>query len=109
MKKALIIGAGGFVGGYLAECLQDEFDMEVHATKLPDTQTQEDLSFLGERVYELDILNKSDIVELLYAVRPDYIFHLAAQSSVSVAWKNPTPTGLQWWSSTPRSARVLPL
>ena len=69
MKKALIIGAGGFVGGYLAECLQDEFDMEVHATKLPDTQTQEDLSFLGERVYELDILNKSDIVELLYAVR----------------------------------------
>lgn len=92
MKKALIIGAGGFVGGYLAECLQDEFDMEVHATKLPDTQTQEDLSFLGERVYELDILNKSDIVELLYAVRPDYIFHLAAQSSVSVAWKNPTLT-----------------
>ena len=92
MKKALIIGAGGFVGGYLAECLQDEFDMEVHATKLPDTQTQEDLSFLGERVYELDILNKNDIVELLYAVRPDYIFHLAAQSSVSVAWKNPTLT-----------------
>lgn len=92
MKKALIIGAGGFVGGYLAECLQDEFDMEVHATKLPATQTQEDLSFLGERVYELDILNKSDIVELLYAVRPDYIFHLAAQSSVSVAWKNPTLT-----------------
>ncbi len=92
MKKALIIGAGGFVGGYLAECLHDEFDMGVHATKLPDTQTQEDLSFLGERVYELDILNKSDIVELLYAVRPDYIFHLAAQSSVSVAWKNPTLT-----------------
>lgn len=92
MKKALIIGAGGFVGGYLAECLQDEFDMEVHATKLPATQTQEDLSFLGERVYELDILNKNDIVELLYAVRPDYIFHLAAQSSVSVAWKNPTLT-----------------
>ena len=43
-------------------------------------------------LYELDILNKSDIVELLYAVRPDYIFHLAAQSSVSVAWKNPTLT-----------------
>ena len=67
MKKALIIGAGGFVGSYLAECLQNEFGMEVHATKLPGTQTQEDLLFLGDRVYELDILNKNDIVELLFA------------------------------------------
>ena len=92
MKKALIVGAGGFVGGYLAECLRNEFDMEVHATKLPNTQTQEDLSFLGQHVYGLDILNKKDIVELLYAVRPDYIYHLAAQSSVSVAWKEPAMT-----------------
>ena len=49
MKKALIIGAGGFVGSYLAECLQNEFGMEVHATKLPGTQTQEDLLFLGDK------------------------------------------------------------
>ena len=91
MKKALIIGAGGFVGSYLAECLQNEFGMEVHA-KLPGTQTQEDLLFLGDRVYELDILNKNDIVELLFAVRPDYIYHLAAQSSVSIAWKEPALT-----------------
>ena len=86
MKKALIIGAGGFVGSYLADCLQNEFGMEVYATKLPGTQTQDELLFLGERIYELDILNKNDIVELLFAVRPDYIYHLAAQSSVSVAW-----------------------
>lgn len=92
MKKALIIGAGGFVGGYLAMCLQNEFDMEVHATKLPNVKTQEDLSFLGGRVYGLDILNKEDIVNLLYTVRPDYIIHLAAQSSVSVAWKQPSLT-----------------
>lgn len=92
MKKALIIGAGGFVGGYLAACLQNEFDMEVHATKLPNVKTQEDLSFLDGRVYGLDILNKEDIVNLLYTVRPDYIIHLAAQSSVSVAWKQPSLT-----------------
>ncbi len=92
MKKALIIGAGGFVGGYLAQCLQDEFNMEVYATKLANTQTQEDLSFIEPRIYDLDILNRNDIVELLYAIRPDYIFHLAAQSSVSEAWKNPALT-----------------
>lgn len=92
MKKALIIGAGGFVGGYLARCLQDEFDMEVHATKLPGVETLEDISFLGDRIYDLDILVKEDIAELFFSIRPDYIFHLAAQSSVSAAWKNPTLT-----------------
>ena len=29
---------------------------------------------------------------MLETVRPDYIFHLAAQSSVSVSWKNPALT-----------------
>ena len=76
----------------MAQSLQDEFHMEVYATKLANTQTQEDLSFIEPRIYDLDILNKNDIVELLYAIRPDYIFHLAAQSSVSEAWKNPALT-----------------
>lgn len=88
MKKALIIGAGGFVGSYLIDCLHDEFHMEVYATKLKDTE----LSHPSAQVYDLDILSKDDIVELLYNIRPDYIFHLAAQSSVSVAWKNPMMT-----------------
>lgn len=88
MKKALIIGAGGFVGSYLIDCLHDEFHMEVYATKLKGTE----FSHPSASVYELDILSKEDIVELLYNIRPDYIFHLAAQSSVSVAWKNPMMT-----------------
>lgn len=88
MKKALIIGAGGFVGSYLIDCLHDEFQMDVYATKLKGTE----LSHPSAQVYDLDILSKDDIVELLYNIRPDYIFHLAAQSSVSVAWKNPMMT-----------------
>lgn len=89
MSKALIIGAAGFVGSYLAKCLQNEFGMEVAATKLP----HEILSGMDDvAVYDLNILNKDDVVELLLSVRPDYIIHLAAQSSVSVAWKNPCLT-----------------
>lgn len=89
MSKALIIGAAGFVGSYLAKCLQNEFGMEVAATKLP----HEILSSMDDvAVYDLNILNKDDVVELLLSVRPDYIIHLAAQSSVSVAWKNPCLT-----------------
>lgn len=85
MKKALIIGAAGFVGSYLARELMDNHGMEVHATKM----SKEDLVIEGAQVHQLNILNKEDIVTLLYEVRPDYIFHLAAQSSVSVAWRNP--------------------
>lgn len=88
MKKALIIGAGGFVGSYLIECIHNEFNMEVYATKLKGTKFSHPLA----KVYDLDIMVKEDIVELLYDIRPDYIFHLAAQSSVSVAWKNPMLT-----------------
>lgn len=85
MKKALIIGAAGFVGPYLAEQLTDECGMQVHATKL----SHGDLENIKAELHMLDILNKEEIVELLYKIRPDYIFHLAAQSSVAVSWKNP--------------------
>ena len=84
----MIIGAGGFVGGYLAAELINRHGMEVHATKLG----REGFTIPDAQTYDLDILNKDEIVTLLYRVRPDYIFHLAAQSSVSVAWKNPQLT-----------------
>lgn len=85
MKKALIIGAAGFVGKYLANELAQNWGIAVCATKLPS----EKLEIQGIKIFDLDILNKEDIIKLLYIVKPDYIFHLAAQSSVSVAWKNP--------------------
>lgn len=40
----------------------------------------------------MDILDKDAVVDILYEIQPDYIFHLAAQSSVGVAWKNPQLT-----------------
>mgnify|MGYP003297013370 CR=1 FL=1 len=43
-------------------------------------------------IYDLDILEKNAIEQLLEQVAPDYIFHLAAQSSVAVSWKRPDLT-----------------
>ncbi len=85
MKKALIIGAAGFVGPYLAAHLTEECGMQVYATKL----TQNNLCDVKAEVHSLNILNKEEIIDLLYRIRPDYIFHLAAQSSVALSWKNP--------------------
>lgn len=85
MEKALIIGAAGFVGSYLARELWAGHGMEVHVSKLPQEQLRMDYA----QVHDLNILQKDEIASLLYEIRPDYIFHLAAQSSVSVSWKNP--------------------
>ena len=84
--KALIIGAAGFVGGYLIRELKAA-GWEVHATCLPNEEIKEDCP-----VHTLDILKKEDISPLLDDIKPDVVYHLAAQSSVSVSWKRPQLT-----------------
>lgn len=91
MKKALVIGAAGFVGRYLIEHLYAKGDYEIYATKLPN-EILKVAEGVQVKIFDLDILDKDNIVKMLYEIRPDYIFHLAAQSSVSIAWRNPTMT-----------------
>ena len=86
--KALIIGAAGFVGGYLADHLRKECGWSVCVTKMP----QEVCEIEGVEVYDLDILEKESVRNLFETTESDYIFHLAAQSSVAVSWKRPELT-----------------
>ena len=90
--KALVIGAGGFVGGYLISELCSR-GWEVCATKLP----HEKINIYGENAVsystaDLDILDENAVAELLAGFKPDCIFHLAAQSSVALSWKKPALT-----------------
>lgn len=87
MKKGLVIGAAGFVGKYLVEQIKAD-GIKCYATKLPHQR----IDNLGVEVYDLDIMDKDAIVSLLFEIKPDYIFHLAAQSSGGMAWKNPILT-----------------
>lgn len=88
--KSLVIGAAGFVGAYLIRCLKQEPDHVVAATKMPQERLQAETIGVDETdIYDLDILDKNAVLELFREVRPDYIFHLAALSSVAAAWKNP--------------------
>ncbi|MCH5203860.1 MAG: GDP-mannose 4,6-dehydratase [Oscillospiraceae bacterium] len=86
MKRSLIIGAAGFVGGYLIKHLSSLGD-EVFATKLPAETMEADCT-----VRDLDILDEGAAAELISEVRPDRIFHLAAQSSVALSWNKPALT-----------------
>ena len=78
MKKVLIIGGAGFVGGYLSEILLEN-GYEVHSTCLENEKIKN-----TECVpHILNILDKDKISELLNEVKPEIIYHLSAQSSVA--------------------------
>lgn len=84
--KALIIGGGGFAGGYLInELSQNGYD--VHATCLEGENIVPDC-----KKYILDITKMEDISAIFEEIRPDVTFHLAAQSSVALSWKKPQLT-----------------
>lgn len=86
--KALVIGATGFVGPYLAQAIKDILFCEVVITKLSNDITR----ISGVREVFLNILNQEQIESILSIEQPDFIFHLASQSSVALSWKDPKNT-----------------
>ena len=86
--KALIIGAAGFVGQHLYRHLSRDLGWDVAVTKLP----QETVGFATGEVRDFDILAPGATETLLEDIRPQAIFHLAAQSSVALSWAKPDLT-----------------
>lgn len=88
MQKVLITGAVGFVGNYLIEHLKKQNLYEIYGTKLLFEKEQDNnINYLN-----LDIKNKEEVEKVISDVKPDIIFHLAAQSSVKMSWENPVET-----------------
>ena len=86
MKKILLVGGRGFVGCILAEMLKTN-GKQVYITK-----TVNENILANYPCYNMDLLNISEIEHVINEIRPDEIYHLAAQSSVALSWKNPTMT-----------------
>lgn len=91
MVKALVTGTAGFVGNHLARLLLNE-GVEVWGTVLNDREKlNEDIA--GKvNILTCDIRDAVQIRSVLTACRPDYVFHLAAQSNVARSWDNPAET-----------------
>ena len=102
MKKALITGITGQDGSYLAELLLAK-GYEVHGI------IRRSSSFNTERIDHLyqdphvsgrtlflhygDLSDSSSLIKLVYEIRPDEIYNLAAQSHVRVSFDSPEFTG----------------
>lgn len=92
MKKAMVTGITGFVGSHLAEYLLTQ-DIEVHGT-VRWRSNMENIEHIRDRIHliEADLRDAYSIQRAIEEVKPDYIFHLAAQSFVATSWHAPVET-----------------
>lgn len=81
--KCLITGIGGFVGPYLKEFLLEK-GLQVYGIEMNACE--------DESVFECDILDQKNLTEIIKEIKPDYVFHLAGQSSVRKSWEIPEKT-----------------
>lgn len=91
-KKALITGITGFVGSHLAELLLKK-DFMVYGTTRPRSKT-ENIDHIENKLelYDADLLDSHSFYSLVVKIKPDFIFHLAAQSFVPTSWASPANT-----------------
>ncbi|MBI3817862.1 MAG: GDP-mannose 4,6-dehydratase [Planctomycetes bacterium] len=75
--RALITGAGGFVGKFLAEHCLSEGDVVI-ATGRPENRADLERTLPRAMVDDLDVCKESDVARVLDRHRPDVIYHLAA-------------------------------
>lgn len=92
MTKSLITGITGFAGSHLAELLLQK-GHEVWGTIRWRSKT-ENIEHIRKRLklVEADLLDSYSVENAIGQVKPDYIFHLAAQSFVPTSWHAPAHT-----------------
>lgn len=94
MKTALITGVSGQDGSYLAELLISKH-YDVHGLIRRTAQHPDNLSYIPKDVtlHFGDITTGPHLCSIVRDLKPDEIYHLAAQSDVRVSFDTPEHTG----------------
>lgn len=98
-KKALITGMTGMVGSHLADYLLENTDWEIHGLQRWRSPLDNILHLMDKInkkkrvfVHYGDLNDQGSLIKVLEDVKPDYIFHLAAQSYPLTSFAAPIDT-----------------
>jgi len=91
--RILITGITGFVGSHLADFLLEKGDVEVYGIARWRSQ-KDNIKHLKDKIklFECDIKDMTSVNDVVKSVKPERIFHLAAQSFVPASWSLPAET-----------------
>jgi GDP-4-dehydro-6-deoxy-D-mannose reductase len=91
MRRVLVTGVTGFAGSHLVDYLLTRSDVEIYGLLRWRSRT-ENIEHVMDKIslLECDLRDASSTRDTLEQVKPDYIFHLAAQSFVPTSWRAPT-------------------
>ncbi|WP_010271043.1 GDP-mannose 4,6-dehydratase [Paenibacillus senegalensis] len=89
--RALITGISGFVGSHLAEYLLSR-NVEVTGTIRHRSRMDHIRHLKSVQLVECELRDPFSVETLIAKVKPDLIFHLAAQSFVPTSWNSPVDT-----------------
>lgn len=99
MKKALITGITGMVGSHLADFLLNNTDWDVYGvcrwrSPLDNVKHLLEKANKKERLYFMyaDLNDQISLIKVIDQVKPDFIFHLAAQSYPKTSFDAPIDT-----------------
>ena len=89
--RVFITGITGFAGSHLADYCLERGDVEVYGIVRWRSRT-ENIDHIVDRinVLECDLRDATSTRDVIEEVKPDFIFHLAAQSYVPTSWRAPT-------------------
>jgi GDPmannose 4,6-dehydratase len=97
-KIALIIGANGQDASYLAELLIEK-GYEVHGTvrrnSVPESQTTRIDKIFSDgliKLHYMDLTDPLSVERIISDIKPDEVYHLAAQSHVQISFELPKYT-----------------
>lgn len=87
MTTYLITGANGFIGRHLMDELYKNNNIIYGVSRrIPENFIAEHPEVMYE---QCNLIDHASVFEILKRIRPDCIFHLAAESSVASSWKSP--------------------
>ena len=92
--RVLITGITGFAGSHLADYILSEHkDVEIYGV-IRWRSRRDNIHHILDRIhlYEADLKDIVSLEKALAQIKPDRIFHLAAQSFVPTSWKCPSET-----------------